>query len=72
MGGSELLVLEDFLNEEQKAAVELEGSMCCGFCKSGGPNRSPIVLIDGEVLEKATVQSVIAKLDVILSKRAGA
>ncbi len=62
MGASELLLLEDELSEDIKEKVEIEGLTCLELCKGGSNSKAPYVLIDGEVHEEATLQSVIEKI----------
>jgi len=67
MGGSELLLLEEQLPDELKATTEIEGSPCNGICTGSeyGKNQTdhaPFVKIDGEVMERASVQKIIERL----------
>ncbi len=59
MGASELLLLEEELPADLKDKVEIEGITCLEACKGGSNSKAPYVLIDGEVHEGATLQSVI-------------
>lgn len=65
MGASELLLLGEMLPEDLKDKVEIEGVTCLDKCKGAGSGKSkpPYVLVDGELIESATVQSVIAKIE---------
>ena len=65
MGASELLLLEEMLPENLKDKVEIEGVTCLERCKNTGieKNKAPFVLVDGELIESATVQSVLAKIE---------
>ena len=65
MGASELLLLEEMLPENLKDKVEIEGDTCLERCKNTGieKNKAPFVLVDGELIESATVQSVLAKIE---------
>ncbi len=62
MGASELLLLEEELPIEIKDKVEIEGVTCLELCKGGRNSKAPYVLIDGEIQEEATLQSVIDKI----------
>ncbi len=62
MGASELLLLEDELPVEIKDKVEIEGVTCLELCKGGSNSKAPYVLIDGEIHEEASLQSVIDKI----------
>ena len=48
-----------------KDKVEIEGVTCLEKCKSTGIGnaKAPFVLVDGELVSSATVQSVIAKIE---------
>ncbi len=59
MGASELLLLEEELADDIKDKVEIEGVTCLELCKGGKNSKAPYVLIDGEIHEEATLQSVI-------------
>jgi NADH:ubiquinone oxidoreductase subunit E len=67
MGGSELLLLEEQIPEDLKAITEIEGSPCIAICKKASygktqSDHAPFVMIDGEVMEQATVAKIIDHL----------
>ncbi len=62
MGASELLLLEEELPQELLEKVSIEGVTCLELCKGGANSKAPYVLIDGEIHEEATIQSVIEKI----------
>jgi NADH:ubiquinone oxidoreductase subunit E len=68
MGGSELLLLEEYMTEEQRQAVEMEGSPCFGFCREHTFGKSPFVTVNGERIEKATIQTVLERIDTLLKE----
>ena len=53
------------VKDELKDKVEIEGVTCLEKCKSTGIGnaKAPFVLVDGELVSSATVQSVIAKIE---------
>ena len=64
MGGSELLLLEEQLPGDLKAVTEIEGSPCSGICKrseygSAQADHAPFALVDGKVIEQASLQKII-------------
>ncbi len=67
MGASELLLLPEQLPEHLKDKVEIEGRTCMELCKHNGKDvgqgKAPFVMIDDEIIESATLQSVISKLE---------
>lgn len=62
MGASEILLLEDHLNEEQRSYVEIEGTNCLGFCKDVKNGKAPYVTINGVLLSSATLPDVIQRI----------
>ena len=69
MGASELLLLEETLPANLKDAVEIEGVTCFEKCKGGNKRKPPYVTVDGELLEGATLQTLIEKIEEIYAKR---
>jgi NADH:ubiquinone oxidoreductase subunit E len=62
MGGSELLLLEDHLGDDLKAAVEIERSPCFDLCGNGGRGKAPFAVINGEIMPQATVRKVLDRI----------
>lgn len=62
MGAAELTAHCLELPEDLRGAVRVSGSHCLGLCRKGAIGGSPYVVIDGEVLEQATPEKVIAAL----------
>ena len=64
MGGSELLLLEEQLPDDLKAVTDIEGSSCSGICNrseygSAQADHAPFALVDGNVIEQASIQKII-------------
>ena len=64
MGGSELLLLEEELPDDLKAVTEVDGSPCSGICNrpeygSSQADHAPFALVDGKVIEQASIQKII-------------
>jgi NADH:ubiquinone oxidoreductase subunit E len=62
MGGSELLLLVDYLSPEMLERVEIEAVNCFGFCGEAEAGKSPFVTVNGERLEQATIQSIMERI----------
>jgi hypothetical protein len=59
MGGSELLLLVDYLSPGELERVDIEAVDCFGFCSEKEAGKFPFVTINGECLDQATIQSVL-------------
>jgi NADH:ubiquinone oxidoreductase subunit E len=66
MGGSELLLLVDYLSPEMLDRVEIAAVDCFGFCGEAEAGKSPFVTVNGERLEQATIQSVTGRIRELL------
>lgn len=62
MGGSELLLLEEHIPVRWKDRVEIEGAPCLGLCKDRVVGKAPYAMIDGEVVQAATVPTLLEKI----------
>jgi NADH:ubiquinone oxidoreductase subunit E len=62
MGGSELLLLVDYLSPEELDRVEIEAVDCFGFCNKAEAGKSPFVTINEERLDQASIQSVTGRI----------
>lgn len=62
MGAASLASLEAHLPEDLAGRVRVTGCRCLGLCLDGAFGGAPYVTIDGEVLARATPESVIAAL----------
>lgn len=62
VGGAELFTLSQHLSGKLSEAVEIKGCPCLDRCKSRGMENAPFVTVDGEVVEKATIATVIEKV----------
>lgn len=62
MGASELLLLEEKLPAELKDSVIIEGVNCLDKCKNPKNGKSPFVLVDGELISNASLETIIEKI----------
>lgn len=67
MGGSDLPLLSDFLPEELKSEVIVEGTPCSGNCNNDEQN-SPFAEVDGVVVSNATFPKIIDQIKLALKK----
>ena len=68
MGGAELLGISEHLTPDELDQVEIKGHMCLGLCNDYNPN-TPYALVDEEVVENATVESLAEAIrKVIIAK----
>lgn len=63
MGASELLLLGESLPVELRDAVEIEGIPCIEECRGITEKRPPYVKVNGELIESATLQTIISKIE---------
>jgi len=62
MGAAHLAALATDLPEDLRGRVHVTGCRCLSLCREGAFGGAPYVTIDGEVLARATAESVIAAL----------
>lgn len=62
MGGSELLLLPDLLDDDLKDRVQIEGINCFGECKNSGCERAPFVTINGNLYTNVTLSSLLEEV----------
>lgn len=62
MGSSNLQLIEDHLPNELKPRVKVMGTMCMDLCEAESCENAPFVKINGEVLSKASIPSILARL----------
>jgi NADH:ubiquinone oxidoreductase subunit E len=62
MGAADLAVLATHLPDDLREHVAVTGCRCLGLCRDGAFGGAPYVTIDGEVLSRATTESVLAAL----------
>jgi len=67
MGASEIMLIEDNLPEDLRGKVEVEAITCLEKCKDSSCGKAPFVLVDGQLVQQATVNSVIEKIRTILN-----
>lgn len=61
MGGAELLAVASELDAEEQKKVNVEASTCLGVCNDYGP-QTPFAIINGEVLSRATMETLLEKI----------
>ncbi len=62
MGASEILLLGEQLPPELKDRVEIEGVTCFENCKNPQCGKAPFVKVNDEIVESATLVSVLEKI----------
>ena len=67
MGASEIMLLEDNLPQDLRGKVEVEGMPCLEKCKDSSFGKAPFVLVNGQVVQQATVTTVIEKIRTALN-----
>ena len=68
MGGSELLLLEEYLTPEQRALVELKEVTCLDLCRDAKYGKAPFVKINGQPMDQASAQSMLERINALLHK----
>ena len=63
MGASDLQELTDIIPEKYGDKVEVVASTCLGFCSSNTESQAPYVMLDYDVISKATVEKVIEAIE---------
>lgn len=63
MDASGLLLLEDRLPEALRGRVRVRGARCLDLCRTGRGLDAPYVRIGDEILARATVEKVLARLE---------
>ena len=63
MGASDLQELTDIIPEKYGDRVEVSASPCLDFCSSNTESQAPYVMVDLEVINKATVEKVLEVID---------
>ena len=63
MGASDLQELTDIIPEKYGDKVEVVASTCLDFCSSKTESQAPYVMVDLDVISKATVEKVIEAIE---------
>ncbi len=63
MGASDLQELTDIIPEKYGDKVEVVASTCLDFCSSNTESQAPYVIVDYDVISKATVEKVLEAID---------
>lgn len=67
MGASHLQRLSEDLPEEIRDQVDVQETRCLDLCKNGHYRQGPYVEINGEIMDEASVPSVVEKITELLS-----
>jgi NADH:ubiquinone oxidoreductase subunit E len=62
MGSSHIQMIEEHLDPRFKDRVEVEGVRCLDLCKEDNYSNAPFVLVNGEVVSKATLHDVLDRI----------
>ena len=62
LGGSRLQELESLLGNDLKEKVNIIPQNCMGLCRDNKYNQAPFVKVNGQVIDRATVEKVIEKI----------
>lgn len=62
MGGSELQLLEDYLPEDLKKHVDIEGSICLGYCNESEDLKPPFASVNGKCISRASITTIINQI----------
>ena len=69
MGSSNLQELSETIPQRYNNKVEVIGSPCLGICSTNWEySKAPYVKVDEEIIQEATVEKVLAKIDERLAK----
>ncbi len=68
MGGSDLPLLSEFLPEELKNEVIVEGTTCFGSCNDNDEQKPPFAVVDGVIISEATFPKIIEQIKLALKK----
>ncbi|MBE7703963.1 MAG: hypothetical protein E7Z89_07935 [Cyanobacteria bacterium SIG28] len=64
MGSSNLQGLNEVVKEKYGDAVVVEGSPCLGVCSTNWEfSKAPYVKVNNEIVQEATVESVLAEIE---------
>ncbi|MGM0443387.1 MAG: NAD(P)H-dependent oxidoreductase subunit E [Fibrobacterota bacterium] len=63
MGGSDLLTIEEYLENSITENLSIKGSPCLGYCKQFRDMKPPFVVFDGEVLSSVTLPQLVKKIN---------
>lgn len=69
MGAPQIQSLEFAAPEDLADKIEVTEVRCMDYCSRGkGYNKGPFVEINGEVIEEATMEKVVAKIREVIAK----
>lgn len=62
MGASDLMAITDYMPESWQDRVEIRGAACFDKCHDNRYGKAPYARLDGEIMESASVGSILLKL----------
>jgi NADH:ubiquinone oxidoreductase subunit E len=62
MGGSQLQLLPEMLPEELADNVDIDGSVCLGYCSDKTKGNPPFVEINGRCMSEANIRKIILEI----------
>ncbi len=67
MGGSQLQLLPEMLPDELADRVEIDGSVCLGYCSDKANGNAPFVEINGKCMSDANIRKIINEIKLALN-----
>ncbi len=68
MGGANILMLEDFIPQDVKDFVHIEGSTCLEYCKNAELGKPPFVKINDKLISEASVPKILDYINHLTGK----
>ncbi|MBF9016576.1 MULTISPECIES: NAD(P)H-dependent oxidoreductase subunit E [unclassified Oceanispirochaeta] len=62
LGGSHLQELENSLDNDLKEKINIIPQNCLGLCKNENYSQAPYVKVNGQIIDRATIEKVINKI----------
>ncbi|MCT4638363.1 MAG: (2Fe-2S) ferredoxin domain-containing protein [Bacteroidales bacterium] len=62
MGGSELQLLEEHLNDDLKKRVTIEGTTCLDYCHNEANGKPPFASVNGKCIQRASITKIINQI----------
>lgn len=69
MGGVDPQTLAEELTAQWPGQIELSAAPCLEYCKNPANGKSPFVIIDGQMLARATREKIIEQLQKIINEK---
>lgn len=68
MGAPQIQALEFSAPEDLADKIEISEARCMSHCNHKGYNKGPFVEVNGELIEEATMEKVVAKIREVIAK----